>query len=193
MIHGSACFQVLTRLRFENARHGADLQESLHASTEALPLRHCCGLFVRDSPRRRAVSRQSRADPGSPDHRPRRAVLGVAVRLKMGPRWHTYWINPGDSGAPTEIRWNLPPGFEAGPIQWPYPERIELRTYILLTGGGEDLRRSRKPFLLSVYVGGGSSCKTSQAKPPGQSSIGRQPPNRGGHRDVPFRPVDRMV
>src|SRR5215212_5326484 len=50
----------------------------------------------------------------------------VAVRLKMDPRWHTYWINPGDSGAPTEIRWNLPPGFEAGPIQWPYPERIEV-------------------------------------------------------------------
>src|SRR5687768_5708143 len=50
----------------------------------------------------------------------------VAVHLKMDPRWHTYWINPGDSGAATTIKWNLPPGFEAGPIQWPYPERIEL-------------------------------------------------------------------
>ncbi|HEX6097709.1 MAG TPA: thioredoxin family protein [Thermoanaerobaculia bacterium] len=54
------------------------------------------------------------------------APFWVAVRLTMDPRWHTYWINPGDSGAPTEIKWNLPPGFEAGPIQWPHPERIEV-------------------------------------------------------------------
>lgn len=54
------------------------------------------------------------------------APFWVAVRLSMDPRWHTYWINPGDSGAPTEIKWNLPPGFEAGPIQWPHPERIEV-------------------------------------------------------------------
>ncbi|MEA2491493.1 MAG: hypothetical protein QOH21_3285, partial [Acidobacteriota bacterium] len=60
----------------------------------------------------------------------------MAVRLKMDPRWHTYWINPGDSGAPTEIRWNLPPRFEAGPIQWPYPERIELPP--LVSFGYED-------------------------------------------------------
>src|SRR5688572_31390115 len=35
--------------------------------------------------------------PGTP--------FSVAVHLKMDPRWHTYWINPGDSGAPTEIKW----------------------------------------------------------------------------------------
>jgi thiol:disulfide interchange protein/DsbC/DsbD-like thiol-disulfide interchange protein len=65
------------------------------------------------------------------------APFWMAVRLKMDPRWHTYWINPGDSGAPTEIRWSLPPGFEAGPIQWPYPERIELPPLVSFGYEGE--------------------------------------------------------
>lgn len=51
-------------------------------------------------------------------------VLTVALKLEMAPEWHTYWINPGDSGLPTRIRWTLPPDFEAGSIQWPVPERI---------------------------------------------------------------------
>lgn len=61
----------------------------------------------------------------------------VAVRLKMDPRWHTYWINPGDSGDPTKIKWNLPPGFEAGPIQWPHPERIEVPPLVSFGYEGE--------------------------------------------------------
>lgn len=65
------------------------------------------------------------------------APFWVAVRLKMDPRWHTYWINPGDSGAPTEIKWNLPPGFEAGPIQWPHPERIEVPPLVSFGYEGE--------------------------------------------------------
>ena len=49
----------------------------------------------------------------------------VWVFLKQTIRegWHTYWRNPGDSGAPTKLIWDLPSGFEAGEIQWPYPER----------------------------------------------------------------------
>ena len=46
----------------------------------------------------------------------------VGLRLKMDEHWHTYWKNPGDSGLPTKIRWTLPEGWGAGPIQWPYPE-----------------------------------------------------------------------
>jgi thiol:disulfide interchange protein DsbD len=38
--------------------------------------------------------------------------------------WHTYWINPAESGAPTKIKWDLPMGFTAGAIQWPYPHKI---------------------------------------------------------------------
>lgn len=48
----------------------------------------------------------------------------VGVRLRMAEHWHTYWRNPGDSGLATEISWALPPGFAAGPIVWPVPERI---------------------------------------------------------------------
>ena len=38
--------------------------------------------------------------------------------------WHTYWRNPGDSGLPTRARWEVPAGFAAGEIQWPYPSRF---------------------------------------------------------------------
>src|SRR6185503_19880555 len=31
----------------------------------------------------------------------------VALRLKMERGWHTYWQNPGDSGLPTKLNWNL--------------------------------------------------------------------------------------
>lgn len=61
----------------------------------------------------------------------------VAVRLTMDPRWHTYWINPGDSGAPTEIKWKLPAAFEAGPIQWPHPRRIEVPPLVTFGYEGE--------------------------------------------------------
>lgn len=50
----------------------------------------------------------------------------VALRLRMKDGWHTYWKHPGDSGEPTDISWNLPPGFTAGDIQWPYPQKISL-------------------------------------------------------------------
>jgi thiol:disulfide interchange protein DsbD len=47
----------------------------------------------------------------------------VALHLHADPGWHTYWINPGDAGLATTIKWTLPPGFSAGPIQWPTPEK----------------------------------------------------------------------
>lgn len=50
--------------------------------------------------------------------------LVVGLRLQMEPGWHTYWRNPGDSGLPTRIQWELPEGFAAGEIQWPRPIRF---------------------------------------------------------------------
>jgi len=50
----------------------------------------------------------------------------IALRMKMDPGWHVYWRNPGDSGYAPKLDWQLPIGFEAGPIQWPYPEGIEI-------------------------------------------------------------------
>ncbi len=49
----------------------------------------------------------------------------VALALTMEEGWHTYWKNPGDSGLPTSVEWDLPEGFSAGEIQWPYPKKFE--------------------------------------------------------------------
>jgi DsbC/DsbD-like thiol-disulfide interchange protein len=51
-------------------------------------------------------------------------AITVGIRLQMEKGWHTYWRNPGDSGLPTRARWELPAGFTAGEIQWPYPSRF---------------------------------------------------------------------
>ncbi len=41
------------------------------------------------------------------------------------PNWHTYWINPGDSGEEMKVQWTLPDGVTAHEaMQWPVPERI---------------------------------------------------------------------
>lgn len=60
-------------------------------------------------------------------------ALTVGIRLEMEKGWHTYWRNPGDSGLPTRVKWDLPPGFAAGEIQWPYP--VQFRTGPLVSYG----------------------------------------------------------
>ena len=52
--------------------------------------------------------------------------MQVGLLLRHEPHWHTYWINPGDSGLPTAIEWNLPPGFKAQDIAWPVPKRFDV-------------------------------------------------------------------
>ncbi|MXX59640.1 MAG: hypothetical protein F4Z37_11655 [Rhodothermaceae bacterium] len=49
----------------------------------------------------------------------------VGLTLRLDEEWHSYWINPGDVGEPVTLTWDLPAGFSAGPIQWPYPEKID--------------------------------------------------------------------
>lgn len=51
-------------------------------------------------------------------------TVQVALEQKIRPGWHTYWRNPGDAGAPTQIQWSLPPGWQAGAIEWPYPKEL---------------------------------------------------------------------
>ena len=53
----------------------------------------------------------------------------VALRLRMAPGYHTYWRNAGTIGLPTSIRWTLPAGFKAGPIQWPRPQIHQMADY----------------------------------------------------------------
>ena len=49
----------------------------------------------------------------------------AGLLLTMVPGWHSYWQFPGDAGIPTEIKWQLPPGWKAGPIQWPVPLKLD--------------------------------------------------------------------
>jgi DsbC/DsbD-like thiol-disulfide interchange protein len=63
------------------------------------------------------ISRQESINPGHD------LTLGVYFTLEKG--WHIYWINPGDSGQPPAFDWQLPPGFNAGEIQWPRPDKLQ--------------------------------------------------------------------
>lgn len=64
--------------------------------------------------------------------RPGQTVL-AGIQLQMDPEWHTYWKNAGDSGIPTQVEWQLPPGVKAGPLEWPAPQKLpdpNITTYI---------------------------------------------------------------
>ncbi|KAK6027495.1 hypothetical protein OSTOST_06471 [Ostertagia ostertagi] len=58
----------------------------------------------------RLVSSQATVAPGQ--------RFTVAFEQTIKSHWHTYWLNPGDSGQATTIDWT---GTQAGPIQWPTP------------------------------------------------------------------------
>ena len=63
-------------------------------------------------------------------------VFWLGLKISHQPEWHTYWKNAGDSGLPTVLQWQLPPGLEAGPIAWPLPHA--LRVGPLVNYGYED-------------------------------------------------------
>ena len=52
--------------------------------------------------------------------------LALGLLIQHQPHWHTYWKNPGDSGLPTRLTWQLPAGVTAGEIQWPTPKPLPL-------------------------------------------------------------------
>jgi thiol:disulfide interchange protein len=66
----------------------------------------------------RLVSEVSSVGPGQ--------TFWVALEFDIRDGWHTYWRNPGDSGEPTKLTWQLPTGFSAGDIVWTTPHRFEI-------------------------------------------------------------------
>jgi thiol:disulfide interchange protein DsbD len=46
----------------------------------------------------------------------------VALVERIQPGWHTYWINPGDAGQTTRLRWTLPSGYRVDAVEWPVPQ-----------------------------------------------------------------------
>ena len=72
--------------------------------------------------------------------------INIGLKVSMDKGWHTYWRNPGDSGGPIEIDWDLPKGFSVSDIKWPLPEKIEYPP--LMTYGYEDF--VIYPMILSI-------------------------------------------
>jgi thiol:disulfide interchange protein DsbD len=76
------------------------------------------GAVATDNVKARLISEVDGVGPGQ--------VFWVALELNIRDGWHTYWRNPGDSGEPTKLAWQLPPGFTAGDIVWTTPHRFEI-------------------------------------------------------------------
>jgi DsbC/DsbD-like thiol-disulfide interchange protein len=68
------------------------------------------------------IAEQKTAMPGKPSW--------VGLLFRLDPGWHIYWQNPGDSGEPPKVQWQLPAGYNAGPILWPQPIRLGSGTVI---------------------------------------------------------------
>ncbi len=76
--------------------------------------------------------------------------LGLVIRHQ--PHWHTYWKNPGDSGLPTTLEWQLPAGVSAGDIQWPTPKKLPIGP--LMNYGYEDTLLLPVPVQVSAGFAG---------------------------------------
>lgn len=74
-------------------------------------------LAVRDkNVEARLVSSHSTIKAGEP--------FTIGLQFTIDPTWHTYWINPGETGIPTSLKLNLPNGFSAGELQFPVPKKF---------------------------------------------------------------------
>ena len=87
----------------------------------------------------------------------------VGVKFRLDPGWHTYWINPGDSGEKASFEWKLPEGVKISNPKWPSPEIIPyppLMTYgyneevtvLFNLTVGRDLLASDQIFLKSNWL-----------------------------------------
>ncbi|HMG87333.1 MAG TPA: protein-disulfide reductase DsbD domain-containing protein, partial [Terracidiphilus sp.] len=83
----------------------------------------------------------------------------AGLYFKLEPGWHVYWKNPGDAGEPPHIKWRLPQGITAGPIEYPIPKRLPLGP--LMDFGYED--EVLFPFHLNA-AGGASGSAVLHAK-----------------------------
>ncbi len=61
----------------------------------------------------------------------------AAVHFKMSPGWHIYGKNPGDTGLPTTVSWDLPRGFTVSELPWPALQRFTLQGIASDGYGGE--------------------------------------------------------
>ncbi len=76
----------------------------------------------------------------------------LGLRIRHDPHWHTYWRNPGDSGLPTQLAFELPAGFRTADIQWPAPQRLFIAP--LANYGYEDEIVLPVPLLVPAVIDG---------------------------------------
>ena len=50
------------------------------------------------------------------------ATVGLVITLEE--HWHVYWTNAGDAGQAPTIKWTLPTGITAGPLQFATPSKL---------------------------------------------------------------------
>lgn len=55
-------------------------------------------------------------------------TAGFVFSMEKG--WHVYWRNAGFAGFPPRVKWTLPTGIAAGPLQFPAPDRLPLDTTV---------------------------------------------------------------
>jgi thiol:disulfide interchange protein DsbD len=67
----------------------------------------------------------------------------IGLQFNIDPTWHTYWINPGETGIPTSLKLALPAGFTAGELQFPVPKKF-------ITDYGFDVREAGYGYETSV-------------------------------------------
>jgi thiol:disulfide interchange protein DsbD len=75
------------------------------------------GLQADESSKSSLVSEAKSISPGQ--------TFSVAIALSHPQGWHSYYRNPGGIEESPSVSWKLPPGFSAGPIQWPAPHVTE--------------------------------------------------------------------
>ncbi|WP_223789427.1 protein-disulfide reductase DsbD family protein [Marinicella meishanensis] len=51
-------------------------------------------------------------------------TITVGLVQIIAPKWHVYWINPGDSGEAIDVSWSGLNGLSSAAIQWPVPHKI---------------------------------------------------------------------
>ena len=105
---GAAVLLYAGALYQSRPAHARDVRAT--EATQSQPPQHAHLELIADS--------TSTHSPNSPNQ----IVAGILFHLDSG--WHIYWQNPGDSGEPPKIQWNLPAGYRAGAIRWPQPTRL---------------------------------------------------------------------
>lgn len=83
------------------------------------PLAVACAASAQSPPSHAKIELIADQTPSPPNAR-----LQAGLLFHLDPGWHIYWQNAGDSGEPPKVQWILPPGFRAGPFEWPAPKRL---------------------------------------------------------------------